>query len=985
MPRMLAAALLFCALTFQASAAVTVAIERTVAGLDEEGHIPAGANTLTVQLNIRAIGAPAELRALGIEEHLPTGWSFAEVRGEAAPDVARFDPASGALQFVWITVPALPTTIEYDVQLPGLPPEPVEITGRPRFRTDGPELLGDTIATEITASACLSFNRSLPNGCYRAGQQIVVQIELGTACVGVRALRLQETLPAGFSYVPNSASPPPSQLLHDPENPSALGFVWSPGQTLPHTLRYSLAVNAGIEGDAFLSGHVVYSTGETEVTSGTFETILCGIDEIPPALTLTGESEIAVECGGVFADPGATATDGTDGDLSAAIARSGELDLTLPGEYLLTYNVSDTAGNPAIPVTRIVTVADTQAPALQLLGPNPLRIPLHAPFIDPGATARDTCDGDLTANVSAASTVNTAIEGTYTVTYTVQDTAGLLSSAVRNVQVVAAAEPVLFLLGDTEFELHCGESFIDPGASAVDAQDGDISAAIRITGNVDSGNPGEYVLTYRVQDTDGNEAEPVQRRITVLGPAPLSAVALVSPSGDVIFASGTAVARVPLMSAVEGVTGTCEGAEVIVDYRVDGVLRGTSDAAADSFLLFLDLAPGTHTLTATARRAGSEPVTSEPLSITVRTAADAGFNGIPDAPFANLASGDQWAATRDGAACDRAVAIAAWDGTCGASDTGVITVAVPRADTAQTVLVEAPAALVHCDERALLMVATACDAASLLGSSWQELGDIADGLLPQGGYLAIQLLISTDNGASFHPVDPARLSSNPIRFSVTGLQTTGDASFYAHPAQITGSNAGNIELTAAPGNWNRDAIDQVLVENARLEARTQALGVFAALADGANNPALELQPNPGGNLVVGIAMVGDVETRDLFLGNAGGGIIDGTATITGDAAGAFSLRAGQTYTLAADSNAEVKIAFSPKTTGAFTATLTLTGADQPRTIVLTGTGTAQAGKTAFFGCGSSAGAGGILGDLTVIAAAAAMLLWRRRSTKFAAY
>ena len=79
-------------------------------------------------------------------------------------------------------------------------------------------------------------------------------------------------------------------------------------------------------------------------------------DTVAPVITLLGDAELTLEVGDTFTDAGATATDTVDGDLSDDIVVTGSVDTTSVGSYTLTYNVSDTAGNAATPVTRIVVV-----------------------------------------------------------------------------------------------------------------------------------------------------------------------------------------------------------------------------------------------------------------------------------------------------------------------------------------------------------------------------------------------------------------------------------------------------------------------------------------------------------------------------------------------------------------------------------------------------------------------------------------------------
>ena len=155
-----------------------------------------------------------------------------------------------------------------------------------------------------------------------------------------------------------------------------------------------------------------------------------------PVITLLGNVVVDLEVLTPFLDPGATAVDNVDGDLTGAIDVDGAVNSNVPGVYELTYRVSDAAGNGATPRVRTVNVADTTAPVITLLGDNPMVLDQGTKWEHPGATAFDNLDGDLTHAIAVSGTVNTAIVGDYTLTYSVSDGAGNEAVAHRPVYVV---------------------------------------------------------------------------------------------------------------------------------------------------------------------------------------------------------------------------------------------------------------------------------------------------------------------------------------------------------------------------------------------------------------------------------------------------------------------------------------------------------------------------------------------------------------------
>jgi hypothetical protein len=83
---------------------------------------------------------------------------------------------------------------------------------------------------------------------------------------------------------------------------------------------------------------------------------------------------------------------------------------------------------------------DAVPPVLTLSGDASVDIPAGSAYTDAGATAEDNIDGDISSAVVVTATVNTALVGSYTVTYNVSDFAGNSATPItRTVNVVPAA------------------------------------------------------------------------------------------------------------------------------------------------------------------------------------------------------------------------------------------------------------------------------------------------------------------------------------------------------------------------------------------------------------------------------------------------------------------------------------------------------------------------------------------------------------------
>jgi acyl-CoA thioesterase-1 len=85
----------------------------------------------------------------------------------------------------------------------------------------------------------------------------------------------------------------------------------------------------------------------------------------------------------------------------------------------------------------ITVTAAPEGPVISLIGNSTVTIVQGDAYNDAGATANDTQDGDLTAQITTDNPVNSSVPATYTVTYSVSDSAGNEARAQRTVTVRA--------------------------------------------------------------------------------------------------------------------------------------------------------------------------------------------------------------------------------------------------------------------------------------------------------------------------------------------------------------------------------------------------------------------------------------------------------------------------------------------------------------------------------------------------------------------
>lgn len=157
-------------------------------------------------------------------------------------------------------------------------------------------------------------------------------------------------------------------------------------------------------------------------------------DIIAPVLSLTNGETVNISYGSTFSDPGYSAIDDVDGDITASVIIEGTVNTNQLGEQTLRYRITDSSGNETAAL-RTFCVKDLTAPTITLSGDAKTYVLVGSSYQEPGYTATDNMDGDLTGKVSVSGSVDTSKTGAYTISYTVSDSAGNSTTKSRTIYV----------------------------------------------------------------------------------------------------------------------------------------------------------------------------------------------------------------------------------------------------------------------------------------------------------------------------------------------------------------------------------------------------------------------------------------------------------------------------------------------------------------------------------------------------------------------
>jgi len=247
-------------------------------------------------------------------------------------------------------------------------------------------------------------------------------------------------------------------------------------------------------------------------------------DSIPPVITIIGDNPVQLFIGDEYEDSGATASDNIDGEV-AVETTGNNVDTSSVGEYQVTYSASDIAGNISTEVRNVIVaeLPDTENPVVTLIGENPLQLFIGDDYVELGASATDNVDENI--EVVITGDVNTAVAGTYQITYTATDSAGNKDQKIRDVVISVLPDteaPTITIEGDNPVEVFIDNEYVDAGASATDNVDETVTVNASI--NVDTSEPGSYEVVYTAIDAAENSSEETRVVIVVDNIAPVMSI-----------------------------------------------------------------------------------------------------------------------------------------------------------------------------------------------------------------------------------------------------------------------------------------------------------------------------------------------------------------------------------------------------------------------------------------------------------------------------
>lgn len=225
----------------------------------------------------------------------------------------------------------------------------------------------------------------------------------------------------------------------------------------------------------------------------------------PPKFELKNGENITLKYGQKYKEPGYKVTR-FGKDYTKKVKVKNKINKNKLGTYEVIYEVKIAGIN--FKQIRKVKISDNEKPKITLKGDKKVSICPHAEYKEEGYSATDNYDGDLTKKVKITKKDNI-------ITYLVKDTAGNTTKVKRTIIKEDKTAPVITLKQGSTITLYLNETWKEPGYTAIDNCDSDITNKVETSGNVNTKKLGTYKITYSVTDEAGNVAK-IERTVKVV-------------------------------------------------------------------------------------------------------------------------------------------------------------------------------------------------------------------------------------------------------------------------------------------------------------------------------------------------------------------------------------------------------------------------------------------------------------------------------------
>lgn len=185
-------------------------------------------------------------------------------------------------------------------------------------------------------------------------------------------------------------------------------------------------------------------------------------------------------------------------DITSEVKVSGKVNSKKLGNYYITYSVGE--GIFSKKVVRMVKVRDLEKPKLSFSDSGTIYSCPNQEFKSKKFVAIDNYDGDLTDQVKVTLKKEKVL-------YSVADSSGNYIVKQRKLLYKDKEAPALTMDGSDIITVYLGEDYEEPGYSAIDNCDGNLTSKVKVSGHVNTKKEGTYHLTYKISDQAKNETK----------------------------------------------------------------------------------------------------------------------------------------------------------------------------------------------------------------------------------------------------------------------------------------------------------------------------------------------------------------------------------------------------------------------------------------------------------------------------------------------